>query len=49
MLIKHKQWHGKVCNAWGGHIVDPYFGQTTDDGNLQGRLYGKKVIIINEV
>ena len=34
MLIKHKSWCGQVCNTWGGPIVDPETGQTTDDEEL---------------
>ena len=34
MLTKHKQLRGQVCNAWGGTILDPATGQTTDDKEL---------------
>ena len=34
MSMKQKRWCRKVCNAWGGLIVDPATGQTTDDKEL---------------
>ena len=34
MSMKQNPWCGKVCNAWGGRIVDPATGQTTDDKEL---------------
>ena len=34
ILIKQKMWCGQVFNAWGGPVVDPATGQTTDDKEI---------------